>query len=416
MNLLELQQERGRLINEEKSVLGGIQDKTKIDADVTEKLDNLGTAIRSVETLMRATERQEEEQRSKADSQRQQEIQERASTDEKGIKDMTQKVFQGFLRGVKLNDLNPTEVALFKEAQKRGQVVGTDSAGGYLTPDYFSAEVIKTMKWYGGMEQVAKVITTNDGNDISYPKRDSTSIKGALIAEATAADASSITYGRLTLNAWKYTTGEFTVSNELIQDSIVNAEREIIEVAGESFGRILNEHFTTGSGSSRPTGLIYGLNALASSAGIGVTGSSTTAVTYANLVDLVHSVDPAYRMGSGATWMFNDLTLGAIRKLVDSTGQPIWQMGNIQNGSPDTILGYKYTINQDMASLGAAAAPIVFGDLAKAYIIRRVNGVGLRRLNELHAVSDEVGFVGFLRADGDLADTKAAKLFKNAAS
>jgi HK97 family phage major capsid protein len=45
-----------------------------------------------------------------------------------------------------------------------------------------------------------------------------------------------------------------------------------------------------------------------------------------------------------------------------------------------------------------------------------VKGVGLRRLTELYATSDEVGFVSFMRADGDLMDTKAAKLFKNAAS
>jgi HK97 family phage major capsid protein len=45
-----------------------------------------------------------------------------------------------------------------------------------------------------------------------------------------------------------------------------------------------------------------------------------------------------------------------------------------------------------------------------------VNGVGLKRLNELYATSDEVGFVAFMRMDADIADVKALKLFKGAAS
>jgi HK97 family phage major capsid protein len=331
--------------------------------------------------------------RTQADAQREKEIIERAKTDEKGIADLANKSFHGFIRGVKPSDLSPEERALYNEAVRRGQVVGTDSAGGYLTPEYFSTEVIKTMKYYGGMLEAAKILNTNDGNPFHMATRDSTAMKAVLIAEATAASTAALVYGRKTLDAFKYTTNVFTVSNELIQDSIVSAEQEIIEVSGEMFGRGFNEAFTIADGSSKPLGMISGL---------------------ADLVDLKHSVNKAYR--ANAKWMFNDLTEAAIRKLVDSTGQPIWTMGNIQNESPDTILGKAYIINDDMASLGAAATPIAFGDFKKAYTIRMVKGVGLRRLTELYATSDEVGFVSFMRADGDLMDTKAAKLFKNAVS
>ena len=414
MNLLELKQERARLLTEERSLLESIQGKTEVEASVNEKFETLADAIRSKDFQIKATERQEAEARSQADAQREQEIVERAKTDEKGIADLANKSFHGFIRGVKPSELSPEERALYNEAVRRGQVVGTDSAGGYLTPEYFSTEVIKTMKYYGGMLEAAKILNTNDGNPFHMATRDSTAMKAVLIAEATAASTAALVYGRKTLDAFKYTTNVFTVSNELIQDSIVSAEQEIIEVSGEMFGRGFNEAFTTADGSSKPLGMIAGLAALASSAGIGKTGSSTTAITYADLVDLKHSVNKAYR--ANAKWMFNDLTEAAIRKLVDSNGQPIWTMGNIQNESPDTILGKAYIINDDMASLGAAATPIAFGDFKKAYTIRMVKGVGLRRLTELYATSDEVGFVSFMRADGDLMDTKAAKLFKNAAS
>lgn len=414
MNLLELKQERARLLTEEKAVLDGVQDRSNLAPEVAQKFEKLDESIAGLDRQIRAAERQEAENRDKADAQYQAEIQERAASDEKGIERMVQKVFQGYIRGVKPSDLSPEERALHNEAIKRGQVVGTDANGGYLTPDYFSNQVIKSMKYYGGVDSVAKVIRTNDGNSLSFPKRDSTTFKAALVAEVGTPSATTITYGRMTLDAFKYSTGIFTVSNELIQDSIVSAEQEIVDVSGESFGRGLNDVFTNANGSSKPLGVIAGFAALASSAGIGKVGASTSAITYAELVDTKHSLDKAYR--SNAKWMFTDLTEAAIRKLVDSTGQPLWTMGNIQNGSPDTILGHPYVINNDMADFGAAATPIAFGDFQRAYYIRMVNGVGLRRLNELYATSDEVGFVAFMRVDADIADTKALKLFKNAAS
>lgn len=414
MNVIELKQERARLLTEEKSVLESVQDRSNLAPEVSEKFVKLDSAISNLDLQIRSAERQEAEARQLADAQKQKEIVERAKTDEKGIADLANKSFHGFLRGVKPEHLEPEERALYQEALRRGQVVGTDSAGGYLTPENFSTEIIKTMKYYGGMMEAAKILSTNEGNPFHMTTRDATSMKAVLIAEATAASTAALTFGRKTLDAFKYTTNVFTISNELIQDSIVSAEQEIIEVSGEMFGRGFNEAFTIADGSSKPLGLISGLAALGSSAGIGTTGASTTAIAYLDLVNLKYSVNKAYQ--SNAKWMFNYKTEGVLRKLVDEEGRPLWTMGNIQNGSPDTILGNPYIINDDMVDPAAGTTPVAFGDFKKAYTIRMVKGVGLRRLTELYATSDEVGFVSFMRADGDLMDTKAAKLLKQAAS
>ena len=55
------------------------------------------------------------------------------------------------------------------------------------------------------------------------------------------------------------------------------------------------------------------------------------------LIDLLHSVDPAYRQGN-ATFMMNDSTLAAVRKLKDGDGNYLWQMGNYQAGVPQNPL------------------------------------------------------------------------------
>jgi HK97 family phage major capsid protein len=105
--------------------------------------------------------------------------------------------------------------------------------------------------------------------------------------------------------------------------------------------------------------------------------------------------------------MMHDSVLLAIRQMKDGNGQYLWQPG-LRLGVPDTLLGYTYVINQDMASsIASGAITVEFGDLSK-YKIRQVRGVRFRRLDELYAGTDEVGFVAFIRQDGDLLDAGTA--------
>jgi HK97 family phage major capsid protein len=167
---------------------------------------------------------------------------------------------------------------------------------------------------------------------------------------------------------------------------------------GNRIGRIQNDHFTTGDGSGKPKGVV---NASAS----GVT-SVADPPTYDNFVDLVHSVDPAYR--SNGKFMMNDATLKTIKKIKvlqysgDTTGVPLWSPSLVA-GQPDMILGYPFVINQSMASPGSTAKKVLFGDFSK-YLVRDVRDVTLLRLDERFAELGQVAFLAFARSDGDLLD------------
>jgi len=112
----------------------------------------------------------------------------------------------------------------------------------------------------------------------------------------------------------------------------------------------------------------------------------------------LHSIDPAYR--KRGRFMFNDNTLAYLRKIVDGESKPIWQPTITQN-VPDMILGYPYTINQDMASIGANAKSMLFGDF-KNYIIRKVRGDRFKILLERYAETDQVAMVLLRRTDGQV--------------
>lgn len=131
-----------------------------------------------------------------------------------------------------------------------------------------------------------------------------------------------------------------------------------------------------------------------------------TAVTYDELIDLVHSVDPAYRQSPKVRFMFNDLTLAALRKLKDGDGRYIWTQGNVQDGVPGSILGYRYSVNQAMDGVATGKKSILFGDFGK-YFVRKVGSpmIGVKR----ETYWPDLGIAGLIYLDGELGDTAAVK-------
>lgn len=270
----------------------------------------------------------------------------------------------------------------------------TTTAGGYLVPQGFSNALERAMLQFGGMRQSrATLIRTATGNQIEWPTVDDTSNEGALLSENTQDSEQDVTFGQKVLDAYKYTSKIVRVSVELMQDSFFDMGAFLGAALGERLGRIQNRHATVGTGSSQPNGIVVASTA-------GKTVASSSAVTHDELLDLKHSVDPAYR--GQAQWMFNDATLLVLKKLKDSQNRPLWLPG-IAVREPDTLDGQGYVVNQNMASMEASAKSILYGDFSK-YVMREVLGITLVRMVERYADYHQVGFVAIMRFDGELID------------
>jgi HK97 family phage major capsid protein len=100
--------------------------------------------------------------------------------------------------------------------------------------------------------------------------------------------------------------------------------------------------------------------------------------------------------------MMHDNTLRKIKELLDKYGHPIWVPG-MAASAPDTILGYPYSINDDMATIALNAKTVAFGALDK-YLVRQVKELAALRLVERFADYGQVVFIGFARYDGNLLD------------
>ena len=335
-------------------------------------------------------------------------------------------LFNKWMRGGD-NALNAAEWAAVRNTMS----TTTNSEGGHTVPASISSTIYDAMKAYGAMRVVADVIRTQDGRALSFPSSDGTAEVGEIIAQNTTASSSDPSFGTVALNVYKYSSKIIAAPIELIQDSTIDIEAFIRNRAAQRLGRIGNQHFTTGTGSSQPTGI-------AASAGAGKTGATgqTGTIIFDDLIDMIHSVDPAYRSTRSA-FMTNDGLVKVIRKLKDSQNRPLWvpsfergivagvgvssdggYAGNSQTAAIpfDTLLGYPLYINNDIAAPAASAKSLFFGDFSY-YKIRDAMDVSMFRFTDsAYTKLGQVGFLAWARMGGNLVDTAAVKAYTHPAT
>lgn len=310
------------------------------------------------------------------------------------------------------------------ELVKRAQNEASGPAGGYFVPDTFRDKLIERQKAFGGLMSAAENITTASGAPLLWMLNDDVlDTEAGIVAEAAANTfGADFTFTRNALNAFKYDTAGATASSgndtakwlrvswELLQDSTYDLQPFIARKFAERIQRKLAKDLINGTGVNEPVGIISTMGALTSS---GITIASATAgPTYAELVQIEHSLDIAYR--DQAKWLLNDKTVSLIEQLVDLNGRPlIWGAGTGALGdntrASKTLLGYPVVVDNAMPDLlTGSTRGLVFGDLNAAYVVRTVKDFTLVTANELFAGTGQVGFLGWGRYDGMVQDPSAA--------
>ena len=286
----------------------------------------------------------------------------------------------------------------------RVQTGGTNSAGGFTVPTELATFVEEAMAATGPMytSDLFSVINSADGRTFSIPTVDDTAVTAVAHTEGTQPTddgGKDVTFGQKSVGAFAFDSEWVRWSAELNADSILNMESLLGSLLGERLGRIANSKLTTGTGSSDVEGIV-------TNSAAGKTAASATAITADEIIDLIHSVDPAYRQSTSAAIMMNDSTLAAVRKLKDGDGNYLWSLGSYAQGVPQTVLGYPVVVNQAMASIATGNKTMLFGDMKKFYV-RKVGAPSLYVARERFA--PDYGILGFIRFDGVLANTAAIK-------
>lgn len=291
----------------------------------------------------------------------------------------------------------------------------TPAEGGYTVATEYFRQLTEAMKAFGGIRAVANIIQTGTGAQLNLPTADATSEEGEIVGQNAPVTLGETSFGNTSLDVYKYSSKKIAVPFELIQDSMFDIEGYINNLLALRIGRITAKHMTIGTGTGQPRGIVT-----AAAAGkTGATGQTTT-VTYDDLVDLEHSVDPIYRAAPGVGFMMHDDTLKAVRKIKDDGGRPVFVPGyesSNPGGAPDRLLGRPIYISQEMDKMAASKKSILFGDF-KRYIIREVMDLTLFRMADSNFIlNGQIGFVAFNRQGGNLVDVGGAvKAYVNSAT
>lgn len=341
-----------------------------------------------------------------------------AATREPGKQSDVAKALRAYLTGGMsgLSDQQRSELqARLTPDIRAAMSTSTSSEGGYTVATEYMRGLEEAMKAYGGMLEVSTLIQTASGAAMNFPTADATAEEGEIVGQNSGATLGETTFGNTSLDVYKYSSKKIALPWELVQDSFLDIELYIQGLLAMRLGRITNKHFTVGTGSSQPRGVVVG-------AALGKTGTTgqTATVIYDDLVDLEHSVNRAYRVGGRCRWMMADSSLKVVRKIKDGNSRPIFVPGYEQSGpggAPDTLMGRPIVINDDVASMAASAKSILFGDFSK-YVIRRVMDLTLFRMTDsAFTLNGQVGFVAFQRIGGNLIDAGGAvKYYANSAS
>jgi len=401
---IELRQQRARLVEQmrdfaTRAEAATLAKNTTVAAEMNASFDLAEADERELSKTLDRETRLEQLEKDQAGRH----IQDLEQRGQKPSGDRESEYRSAFHAWMRQHDLSPEQRSALAEMRGTAtQVVGTPSLGGYLVPQGFLPQLEVAMKSYSGIFAAADIFRTESGNPLRIPTEDDTATSAVAVAEAAAFTVQDLTFGQVSMDAYKYGS-LLKVSYESLQDSAFDIDAEMTRAFGPRFGRTMNTTCTTGSGSDAPNGVV-------TASTVGKVAASATAITFAEVMDLFHSVDPAYRSAPGTGFMMHDSILAAIKKIQLGSGDvtPLW-LPSVRDSEPDKILGKPYFINQGMSSaLTTGLKVMLFGDFKK-YRIRLVKDLTVQRLNELYSANGLVGYLAWMRWDGDCVNTAAIK-------
>ena len=277
--------------------------------------------------------------------------------------------------------------------------VGKDDEGGFTVPGEFERRLIQGLEENNIFRQMAHVIRTSSGTR-KIPIANDT-MEASWIDEGEEIPETTTKFAQTTLSAYKM-GAMIRVSNELLNDSAFDIAAYIADRFGKAMGRAEEKAFIVGTGDKQPTGLLNDTVG----AETGTTASSSTAVTFDDIFKLYYSLKSPYR--AKASFLCNEELLLQLMMLKDGQGNYIWRPA-LDVGKPDTILGRPIYTSGFMPGVARGNKVMTFGDYSYYWVADRASRT-FRRLNELFASTDQVGFMTTQRVDGKLILPEAVKV------
>ena len=270
----------------------------------------------------------------------------------------------------------------------RALAVGTDSAGGFITPQSFADAFLISLQQADQLFTVATLAETAKGTACNFPIDDDTQAVATIVAENQLSVTTApvvfdhIAFGRCPM--WR--SGHIIAPLELAADSAFDLSTLLAGAFGRRFARGCGAAFTA---------------TLLTDADVAVTSAANNAITVDECLTLVGALDAAFAMRGAFLMAFS--TYIQLLKQKGAGGGAYLVEAEVDDQGYPTLFGRRVYLSPSMPAIAANAKSIAYGDLTK-FIRRQVRDSLLVKVyNERYATSGQIAYEGFLRTDGKLA-------------
>lgn len=304
-------------------------------------------------------------------------------------------------------DLNAEERQILTRAASL-----TGNAGGFAVPFTLDPTMILTNDGSANpFRQVCRVvqITTDEWNGVS-----SAGVTASWDGEAGEVSDDAPTLAQPAIPVHK--AQAFVPFSIEIGMDWPNMEAQVFPMFVDAKDRLEVVAFTTGDGSSKPTGIVTELDGTSSE----LTETTSETFTLADVYKTLNNLAPRYRMSAmQASWMAHLATMNAIRQFDTNGGGGLWT--TLGGGTPDELLGYRIYENSamdDSSTIDAAATAdnfiLIIGDWSNYVIVDRI-GLNVELIPHLFATgnnrpSGQRGFYAYWRVGAESVNDAAFKV------
>lgn len=287
------------------------------------------------------------------------------------------------------------EIAAF---EKRALEAGTLTKGGALIPpEQFVAELIKFVDDAVWIRQWGRTFQLRTAKSMGAPSLDTDVDDAEWTTElGTGTEDSSMAFGKRELNPSPFAK-RIKESETLLNLSAIPIEQLIRERLGYKIAVTEEKAFLTGSGASQPLGIFTASSQGISTARDVATDNDTDNVTFDGLKSAKGALKQQYRRV--ARWIMHRDLVTKISKLKDGNGRYLWQ-DSVQVGDPDMILDIPVGESEFAPNTFTTGQYVaVLGDYSKYWIADAMD-MTIKRLDELYAETNQVGFISRMETDG----------------
>jgi HK97 family phage major capsid protein len=284
------------------------------------------------------------------------------------------KLFTDWIRAPKNSETN-RKLSEF-EAHRKSASIATPASGGYAVPEEIGRDIAQMQLKFSPVRNLVRIsrASTSDMKRLV----DLTGAEGGWRSESGSVTETNTPI----LREIAPTGGELyaypKTTNWLLEDALFDVRAWLTESASKRFAQLEGKAVISGDGSNKPTGMLNTspvttadfaspLRAAAAYQYISCVSQTSPATAEVHgdaLIDLVYSLNSAYR--AGASFAMNSTTAGAVRKLKDSQGRYLWT-DSLAAGQPALLLGYPVATWEDLDDIGTNKYPIAFGNFMEGY-------------------------------------------------